>query len=140
MYHSRFKKNIYIYVYWEREKKRISDKILADFVTESSKLFFTNLLFNSFFLKVHPQNRMNEIINKRWKNTNTYHKCHQWHCREITRIESNNNHFIKNENQLQYLLQLVECRRNKFLKITKYSLKNKKELLKKLYSLQNPAK
>lgn len=110
--------------YTLKEKENISDKTLADFVTESSKRFFTKLSFEHSFLEVDPSE---------WHERNDYKLVKEYTDainvtndnaeRGVALIESYNNHLTKNEDQLQYLLQVVEAHRDIFPDTTKATLK-----------------
>lgn len=106
------------------KKENIKGKTLADFVSESSKLFFNKLSLDSSFLKVDPS---------KWNKRNDYNAAKEY-CktmnvvndnseRAVALIESYNNHLTKNEDQLQYILQVVEDHRSKFPNMTKTALK-----------------
>ena len=116
-----------------RVKKKPS-RTLVGFVIQSSKLLFTNLSLDFLFLEV-DLSELNELSDYQTEYINTIDVSSDNVKRAIALIENYNNYLKKNENQLQYLLQIAEGHKGKFMNKTKYAFQkpviNKKTIIQK---------
>jgi hypothetical protein len=110
--------------YMMEEDEDIGNKTLADFVTSSRMMFFEKLRLDHSFLEVDPMN---------WATRNDYQTVKKYLNkmyivndnaeRAVALMQSYNNHLTKNEEQMQYILQVVEIHRKKSTKVAKSDLK-----------------
>jgi hypothetical protein len=102
----------------------IKDLTLANFVTEKSKLIFQTLGIESSFFEVDPiEWHLRDDYKKAQESVKTLKVVNDNAERAIALIQNFNNHLTKNENQLQYLLQVVERHREKFPEATKMQMR-----------------
>ena len=102
-----------------------SSKTVADFVTDRSRYFFDQLSLNSDFLNVDPSE---------WETRADYQGAAEFVRtikvvndaaeRGVSLMQSYNSILTKNEEQKQYILQVVEQHRQKFRNATKAAVVN----------------
>ena len=103
----------------------LSSKTVADFVTDRSRFFFDQLSLNSDFLNVDPSE---------WETRADYQGAAEFVRiikvvndaaeRGVSLMQSYNSILTKNEEQKQYILQVVEQHRQKFRNATKAAVVN----------------
>ena len=93
----------------------LQNKTLADFVTSSSRIFFERLSLPSSFLEVDPAEWSSlddyKISSNFVKSMSVVNDTAE---RGVALIQNFSNHLTKNEEQLQYILQVVEKHRQTF--------------------------
>ena len=101
----------------------IEDITLTNFVTKKSKLIFTTLGIEPSFFEVDPiEWHVRDDYKKAQESVRILKVVNDNAERAIALIQNFNNHLTKNENQLQYLLQVIERHREKFPKATKMQI------------------
>ena len=95
----------------------IEEKTVANFVTHSSRKFFEILNLPTEFLAVDPQEWEGRADNQKWLQfVRTMKIVNDCTVRELALMQTYNGILAKNEDQKQFLLQLVEEHRGKFSK------------------------
>lgn len=99
----------------DEKTKEIHLKSLEDFVTEKSLTLFNSMQLDTSFLEVHPSEWMGLDSYKKYrdivKSIKVVNDCAE---RGVALITQFNDKLTKNEEQKQYLLQVVETHRKQF--------------------------
>jgi hypothetical protein len=106
------------------EDKSVLEQTLASFISTKSRSFFEKLSLPTSFLQIDPS---------KWSENDDYTKAKNYvekinvvndnAERAVALIQSFNTHLTKNEEQLQYVLQIVEKHRDMFPNPTKSAMR-----------------
>ena len=113
-------------IFIDYKDKSILQQNLVSFVSTKSRSFFDKLSLLTSFLYMDPSKwSENENYNKAKNYVEKINVVNDHAERAVALIQSFNTHLTKNEEQLQYVLQIVEKHRKMFPNPTKSALRQK---------------